>query len=133
MLQLARVSGVTSTKALTRWDDTRLSAYIEFTSRELTVTVINLSDTAVGVRDSGIVFGRRRPPKELVVTPAGEQVTPNSPTIGAGESLVCARVPVDVLRTVVSRFRLKPSRMRGRVTFDDGRVIVSKCLRITTR
>jgi hypothetical protein len=53
--------------------------------------------------------------------------------VSAGEAIVCARVPIDVLRTVVSRFRLKPSRMRGRVTLDDGRVIVSKCLRITTR
>lgn len=133
MLQLARVSGVTSTRALSRWDDTRLSAYIQFTRRELTVTVINLSSEAVGVRDSGIVFGRRRPPKELVVTPADQQATPSGQLIGPGESLVCARVPVDVLRTVVSRFRLKPSRLRGRVTLDDGRVIVSKCLRITTR
>ncbi len=133
MLQLARAGAVTSTRALSRWDDTRLSAYIEFTSRELRVTVINLSSEAVGVRDSGIVFGRRRPPKELVVTPADRQATSRDQVVGAGESLVCARVPVDVLRTVISRFRLKPSRMRGRVTLDDGRVIVSKCLRIRTR
>ncbi|MET0590713.1 MAG: hypothetical protein ABWZ77_06015 [Naasia sp.] len=128
LLRLLRLDAPRRGDRLTRWDGTRLTAHLEIRPHELTITLINLSGDAVTVRDSGLLLGRRRPPRELMIGFHADSEC-RAPEVTAGEATVCARVPIDLIRGLITRYKLRPSRLRARITLEDGRVIVSECLR----